>query len=501
MRKMLCGFIMNKKTWQNIAVMLFLIIVTFIFLLESPLHIWKGYNSGTDSSVFRTIALMIDKGYMPYRDSFDHKGPLLYLINYFGMRISYCSGVWIFEFVFMLISLTGIYKICRLKCDKISSCISTLVSVSLLYTFFEGGNLTEEYAMPFITIALYIFLDYFINEKINGLRLMICGFCFGGVFLLRANMIAVWVVFCLAVAIQCFRRKQFKEILKFILLFLLGVVIMAAPMMVWLGANNAIADFWHDYIYFNSVYTSAGSGLTSLASKWNCFFYFLNNPLVIISVITSIYLAYRKEHFLYGVYTCYLLCTLVFICISGMTLPHYGIILAPAIGFCIASIYSLCKEELPKASILRLLISIYFLSNIVLPNFLPAIGSVVKVYCAKDSEKQAGAVQDICDIVSECTCQEDKISVYGNWDIIYVLSKREHATRYSYVYPIAQFMPNIMEEYITSLEKELPSIVVIQKDRKDNTISDFLDRNSYQMIWSETEDQTGALVYQYAGNK
>ena len=184
-----------------------------------------------------------------------------------------------------------------------------------------------------------------------------------------------------------------------------------------------------------------------------------------------------------------------------MTLPHYGIILAPAIGFCIASIYSLCKEELPKASILRLLISIYFLSNIVLPNFLPAIGSVVKVYCAKDSEKQAGAVQDICDIVSECTCQEDKISVYGNWDIIYVLSKREHATRYSYVYPIAQFMPNIMEEYITSLEKELPSIVVIQKDRKDNTISDFLDRNSYQMIWSETEDQTGALVYQYAGNK
>lgn len=170
-------------------------IMSFFFMLKSPLHPWIGGDTGTDDSVFKTVALMMEKGYMPYRDSFDHKGPLLYILNWIGNKISSYSGIWVIEFLFMTGTFFMIYKISRLKCNISSSIIVTMFSVSLLFEYFKGGNLTEEYAMIFIAIALYIFLDYLINHKVTKIRLLVCGFSFGAVLFLRANMIPVWIVF------------------------------------------------------------------------------------------------------------------------------------------------------------------------------------------------------------------------------------------------------------------------------------------------------------------
>ena len=36
---------------------------------------------------------MMEKGYMPYRDSFDHKGPLLYFLNFIGNKCVYTYNV------------------------------------------------------------------------------------------------------------------------------------------------------------------------------------------------------------------------------------------------------------------------------------------------------------------------------------------------------------------------------------------------------------------------
>ena len=54
------------------------------------------------------------------------------------------------------------------------SVITVFTAMSLMFGYFEGGNLTEEYAMPFIAISLFIFIDYFLNGTISRIRL-ICG--------------------------------------------------------------------------------------------------------------------------------------------------------------------------------------------------------------------------------------------------------------------------------------------------------------------------------------
>ena len=72
----------NKLDKKEIVIYISLLIVVFVFMFNSPLHIWIGRESGTDSSVFRTIGMMMKNGFLPYLQSFDHKGPLVYLYNY-----------------------------------------------------------------------------------------------------------------------------------------------------------------------------------------------------------------------------------------------------------------------------------------------------------------------------------------------------------------------------------------------------------------------------------
>ena len=93
-------------------------IVALLFGFNSPLHPWVGSEAYTDSSVFKTVALMMEHGYMPYRDSFDHKGPILYIINLIGNSISQYRGIWVIEIIFLTVTFYMLYKISRLSCGS-----------------------------------------------------------------------------------------------------------------------------------------------------------------------------------------------------------------------------------------------------------------------------------------------------------------------------------------------------------------------------------------------
>ena len=98
-----------KKYSENTIALSVSIILALIFGINSPLHPWLGTEAGTDSSVFKTVVMMMERGYQPYRDSFDHKGPFLYILNWLGNRISPYNGIWWIEVAAIVICtlLTG----------------------------------------------------------------------------------------------------------------------------------------------------------------------------------------------------------------------------------------------------------------------------------------------------------------------------------------------------------------------------------------------------------
>lgn len=246
---------MNIKKYSNLIILLGIFAAALVFMSQSPLNILLlNGNSGIDSSVFRTIAMQMERGLMPYRDSFDHKGPLLYIYNYLGLLIKRHRGIWIIEFISAFAAFGLMYKTARLKCDRMRSFFVLIICAAPLYSYFEGGNMTEEYALPFIMSAVYIFADYFMNDRITRMRLVICGLGFGAVCMLRVNMIAVWIVFCCAVLLRSFREKRLEEIPRFLLYFLMGAGIIVLPICFWLIFNNAFVDFIKDYL-MSSVHT------------------------------------------------------------------------------------------------------------------------------------------------------------------------------------------------------------------------------------------------------
>lgn len=487
-------FSFRRSYLEEFILIAVLLIISFVFLTNSPLHIWIGSDSEKDSSVFLTVAMMMNKGYMPYRDTFDHKGPLLYLINYLGRRISAYRGVWVIEFISMFSTFLFIYKIARLKCGKALSYIVLLLSISLLFDFFQGGNLTEEYAMPFLAGSMYIFLDYFLNSKISVFRLVFCGLCFGGVCLLRPNMISLWIVFCIAILFKCIRDKSYHDLMFYITYFWVGFLLIVVPIVLWLAINNCIIDFWNVYIRFNFAYSSM-----SVDKRWSSFFYFLDKPAMLISIVISVYLFFNsKERFLYGTYCCYLFCTLLLICMSGRTYDHYGMILVPAVAFPIASLFGVCIKSFSEhgSRTVSFLIALYFLYALILPDWISTVSALSRVYRLREEEHKSELVNEVCSIVDLNSTYDDKISVYGNWDIIYLLSDREHATKYSYQFPLGQVKSDIMDEYFDELQEQLPPIIIVQEfyDRK---IKEFLDDNDYSLIWPENGDdrEISSLIF------
>ena len=467
-----------------------LLACSFIFLLNSPLNIWSGADAATDSSVFKTVAFMMDKGYMPYRDSFDHKGPLVYLLNLSGMKIAAYRGVWVLEFLTVSVTFFMIFRIARLCCKNIYAFISLLVSVSLLWKYFEGGNLVEEYAMPFIAISLYIYLDYLIHNKIHAVRLCVCGLSFGAVCLLRPNMVSVWIVFSLAVCVRLVLTGDISRIWYFLVWFVAGFCVIVLPVVFWLAASHSLHAFVECYFHFNFVYSSAEGGGATAGAKWNSFFTFLNSMPVLLSTASCCVLFKRKDRFLYGIYLIYLVCTLVFICISGHTFGHYGMILVPAVAFPIASFLDDCVLR-AEGKGLPVCLVMYFLVSVALPDWMSAAGRVISTYENRGEEHRSGLVLEVCRIVGEHTEKDDKISVYGNWDIIYILSNRMHATRYSYQIPVGNIMPELMDDYFRQLGEEQPPVILTAPGFMDERLNSFVQQYHYKEIWSES----GTIIY------
>ena len=143
------GISLKNNNVVKIMIILILFVMAFVACIQSPqaIGINTGY-SGTDSSVFRTVAMYMDSGMMPYKDIFDHKGPLLYIYNWIGWKISQTNGIWFIELVSMFATTFFLYKIARLFTRRIWSLWAVFAALAPLSVYFQGGNFTEEYAMP-----------------------------------------------------------------------------------------------------------------------------------------------------------------------------------------------------------------------------------------------------------------------------------------------------------------------------------------------------------------
>ena len=440
---------------KNAAIYVYILVYSLLlsaFALSNPLH--SAFIG--DSAVFVYVARVILDGGMPYRDTFDHKGPLIYLIDAFGLLINERVGIWLLEVLTLYLTFLFAYKIARLlRCDQFTSYLGVIISVFVLLCYFQGGNLTEEYACAFITVALYCFLKFFITGSITIHNWFVCGVCFVSVCLLRANMIALWIVMCIGLLVVWIKNKKKFDVLRFVSWFMAGALFVLLPIFIWIFKNDAFSAFIDNYIVFNMLYSS-DQQTVSFYNVWGTIKFFVLNPVILASILLLLCFCVKQNKLVDWLCLNALLLSIIMSSISGRKHVHYGMIFYPFVIYAFLRLLSSLirnRTAVKSAFIRSIKIVITLLSVIGYYHiFVPYNLFVSKIM---------GTERQVAKIIQSMTTKTDKITVCGNDDAVYLLSNRKSASKYSYQFPIANINYEIWQEYFNDIKKLTAKVIVI----------------------------------------
>ena len=442
-----------------------LVCVCVAFTVGTLLHQYPGTKVpvSTDGSVFLYIGKQMHAGKVPYVDLFDHKGPALYVIQYLGYLImpnSIAGGVWILEMISLTVTAMFMMKTARLVAKDVRSGYLALmmVLISCGFKMYMGGNFTEEHALPWIAISVYIFNLFFLSGRYTLLQILALGFSCMVVLLLQGNLITVWVAFVPVVLIILLKEKRFADIGRCILFFVLGMILAVVPVIIWAWHDGFLKTMWDIYIKFNFEYSDNMApglqGYLELTADT------LNRIWPGIVALT-VALLYDRKNKLQWLNVWLIAVSIVLTQVSGRDSPYYRIVILPALvlpftGFFDAlwSLYGRGKEQRRNDAI------------VVLSCLLLAGAAAAHRYRSNlGNTGDEGVVR----YLKENTEESDTVLTIGNYAWPYIAANRTTENRFFFQWPPIQVSDELYEEFLLELQTH-PSDVVILPESENSKL-------------------------------
>lgn len=245
----------GRKLLAGAAAPLALAIVfaLIFYTCNTPLGAWIG----SDNAMYLTMGTALAKGYAPYTQIFDHKGPLLFALQMLPQLFAggYSTlAVFVQEVLFLWACLLVIARMARrLGAPALAA---QLVYLALYAPLLDGGNLTEEYANLFTLFGLEIMCRVFGEREQKKLFLpaLAMGAAATVCFLLRANNMLPLAFAVLALAVYLAACGRFKDLGACAAGFASGMALTALPVIVWLCARGALLEAVYGAIVHNMMY-------------------------------------------------------------------------------------------------------------------------------------------------------------------------------------------------------------------------------------------------------
>ena len=149
----------QSKNTDRLVIFLLAASAVFLTFLTCPFSPIYRYNFEPDEICYQIMSLGWLKGKLPYRDLFDHKGPLTYVIYSLGLLLTGKNTLGIL-FVFSAInagSFILVYKIMRLCFPENKSIVGTTLILSLFYAaknpLFASGTKPDHVILLLLLIS------------------------------------------------------------------------------------------------------------------------------------------------------------------------------------------------------------------------------------------------------------------------------------------------------------------------------------------------------------
>ena len=236
---------------------LFLILLTAgVLNLANPLF----DKPSRDGGFFLYAGSQILNGKIPYLDFWDSKGPAIFYINALGLWLGGGSrwGVWAVEFICILGTFLILYRAISKRWGGGAALFGVTMAGLGLRVALGFGNYTEEYALLFNAVGLYLFFSIVDTEQgKNYWKYFWIGALFGLSFAFRANNIGGLFGILIAVFIFYLFKRNFVETVKIILVTLAGFMV---PLLLWTGYFALLGgakEMIYGSITFNFSYSAA----------------------------------------------------------------------------------------------------------------------------------------------------------------------------------------------------------------------------------------------------
>ena len=490
--------ILNK---QNIYYILIFVIVTILALLglsSSPLN--KGVTQN-DSAVFQIMGRGMLNGQVMYKDLFDHKGPVMYVINAIAYLINPQIGLFIVETLFISIGAVFIFKTSKMLVNKKVSVIMSLVYVMLMFISILGGNFTEEYAMTFTSIALYCIMKIiYKNEYENKILWGIIGATFALNFFIKPTYIAIWIAFGIIQFIYSIKEKKIKELIKYIFYMIIGIMIVTLPIIIYLVLNDDIHYFIDAFFILNMKYSEAG-----LLKKAKTFWILINRSkfvgYIIIGIICNILMLFNKKINLKNrlFVTSFFVISIILTAWAPNAYKHYLTQLVPAIVLELIELCLYIKENLKlnekESEILKELPQNLILILAICCMILVTGNKISKDVGIFSRIAQNGEViNHELDEVKKYLNKDDEIIVLGNQPYYYIYLNKYPKCKYFFQLPIILYDNSIKEEVQNYIIKNKPKIVI-------KYIMGHSEENFNYIYGKELEDYINNRYIEYANNQ
>jgi len=414
---------------------------------------------GVDSGVFMYSGWRILNGEMPYGDLWDHKPPIVYYINALGLAISNGSrwGVWILELLSLFIAVFLCYKLIKKHFGELAAILTTYVWLVNLFFIFQGGNQTEEWALPLQYGALILFLIGEDKENKSWIYLLI-GILGGLAFMTKQTAIGIWLAIGTYLLVSIIKNKEKKAALKSLALMTLGVASVILVIFAYFYFKGAWNEFWEVAFAYNFIYskTQAGSLLYRIKDFFNLkyisrHFIFSISILGIVSFIFSSKKGFNKQtRLLLILVSIDLVYETFLIHMTGNAFDHYFIHILPALSIFSGLTFSIWDDYFTRSSSVKISRPLIALVTMILLSYgvVRYYGSYMLTY---QTYFDGGAIQ-----YSEKHTQPDEsVYVWSDVDLrVNFFAKRICPTRYMNTIPLIR-KGYVTEEMVNSFLDDL----------------------------------------------
>ncbi len=443
-----------------------------------------------DQGVYLYVGQQILEGAIPYRDVWDHKGPLIYYINALGLSLTDSVwGVWFLEVVFLFLAAVTAFLALRLVFDFATAFSSAILWLVALPLVLDHGSSVEEYSLLFQFAAIYFYLrseknsNGYWNEVWVGLMAALA-------FSLRPNNIGAHLAIALVLlSIAFFFPKERLRTFKRILAAALGSATIFGIIGIYFAANHALGDLLDQVFIFNYHYSKLKdfSWLALVKGYTTLAVFFQLGLAGLVGLFVYLYQIWRQPQSADNLKTRFAFLTLVFVPIqlylslmSGRKYLHYYIawlpVLALLIGFLIfwVSQYAGIRQRHIFRFLLAAALLLAFGAQPVFSRMPPLINLAQTIHRQKSlPQPNYSAVErgEYVQYILKHTQPDDYVLIWGNASVYNFLTERKPPARFVYTYPFG--VPNyvsqeIVDELLLAIAQKKP--MIIDATARDKTI-------------------------------